>query len=80
MPDAEGNDHIEVRLQAPLRFDDESGYWTGEPNEAVLSEARRHLASIPGIRWLYEGNQLILRGEASAVEAAVAILRSVGME
>ncbi len=73
-------DLIEVRLEAPVYFDSESGYWTGQPNIALLDEALNGAALPPDVQAVRNGSGVLLRGRRSAVDRAAELLEARGLE
>lgn len=73
-------DLIEVRLQPPLRFDNESGYWTGEPDTGILDKALSAVALPSDVLIVRDPSGVTLRGRRSAVVRAADLLRARGLE
>ena len=73
-------DLVEARLQAPLLFDDATGYWTGEPNTALLETALAASKLPPNVQVVRDGAQVTLRGRRSAVDKALDVLTAAGLE
>ena len=73
-------DLIEVRLQPPLRFDDQTGYWTGEPDTGILDKALSEAALPTEVQVVRDAGGITLRGRRSAVAKAESVLRARGLE
>ena len=73
-------DTLEIRLQAPVLFDQSIGYWTGEPDRAALARALAAVPEHPDVERAMEEAGVLLRGPAEAVHIMARLLREAGLE
>lgn len=69
----------ELRLQAPLWFDESIGYWTGEADLAALRRALLAVPPEPGVERAVSGGAVLLRGPEQAVLREAVRLREAGL-
>jgi hypothetical protein len=74
------NEPFELLVQAPLRFDQSIGYWTGEPDSEVLARALAAVPAHPDVRRLMTEAGVLLRGPAEPVREEARQLRDAGLE
>jgi len=70
----------EVRLQAPFRFDQNIGYWTGDPDQEALSRALAAVPQGPDVEREVQEGGVTLRGPEDAVREEARLLREAGLE
>ena len=73
-------DLVEVHLEAPLFFDDESGYWTGEPDTGILDKALFETRLPADVQVVRDSGGITVRGRRSAVAKAVSLFQARGLE
>ena len=77
--DGGGLNEARITLLAPVRFDQEIGYWTGEPDEQALTAALEAVAQDPRVTRTLVAGGVTLSGPSEAVGAEAAALRRAGL-
>lgn len=75
-----GLEPVEVRLSAPVLFDQSIGYWTGEPDREALARALAAVPEHPEVTRHPEEAGVLLRGPEEAVHTMARLLREAGLE
>jgi hypothetical protein len=71
---------MELRLLAPAYFNQQIGYWTGEPDREALARALSAVREDPRVERVTEPDAVLLRGPEDAVREQARLLQEAGLE